>query len=164
MGDPDPESMTWLTAIRGLTHEAKALSPADYQGVIVNIAFRVDGTVLPLDFTGVRTGSYRKATRLLEVQAAVAKDPVPDRRGLLLDLVVAAVDEAEAYLIRRKVATGLPVLTAHVVVDDSCFNDGHAPQILDQLQVCVAGHFKPSVEHSTFQLEPAGHVERDAHA
>jgi cobalt-zinc-cadmium efflux system protein len=54
------------------------------------------------------------------------------------------------------VTSGLPVLTAHVVVDDSCFHDGHAPQLLDALQSCLAGHF--DVEHSTFQLEPAGHV------
>jgi cobalt-zinc-cadmium efflux system protein len=54
------------------------------------------------------------------------------------------------------VTSGLPVLTAHVVVDDSCFHDGHAPQLLDALQECLAGHF--DVEHSTFQLEPAGHA------
>jgi cobalt-zinc-cadmium efflux system protein len=57
------------------------------------------------------------------------------------------------------VATGLPVLVAHVVVDDSCFLDGHAPQLLDQLQACLAGHF--DVEHSTFQLEPSSHVDHE---
>ena len=56
-----------------------------------------------------------------------------------------------------QIATGLPVLTAHVVVDDECFRDGHAPKMLDQLQACVAAHFPVSIEHSTFQLEPAGH-------
>jgi cobalt-zinc-cadmium efflux system protein len=54
------------------------------------------------------------------------------------------------------VASNLPVLTAHVVVDDSCFADRHLPQLLDQLQQCLAGHF--DVEHSTFQFEPAGHA------
>jgi len=54
------------------------------------------------------------------------------------------------------VATALPVLSAHVVVERSCFDDGHAPQILDELQACVRGHF--DVEHSTFQLEPDGHA------
>jgi cobalt-zinc-cadmium efflux system protein len=54
------------------------------------------------------------------------------------------------------VTSGLPVVTAHVVVDDECFHDGHAPQVLDELQECLAGHF--DVEHSTFQLEPAGHA------
>jgi len=63
-----------------------------------------------------------------------------------------------------QVATGLPVLTAHVVVDDSCFQDGHLPALLDELQRCLAGHF--DVEHSTFQFEATGHAghEPSAHS
>lgn len=61
------------------------------------------------------------------------------------------------------IATGLPVLTAHVVVDDECFHDGHAPAILAELQACVAQHFAVSVEHSTFQLETAAHREAMRH-
>jgi len=53
------------------------------------------------------------------------------------------------------VTSDLPTLSAHVVVRDHCFSDGHAPRVLDQLQDCLLGHF--DVEHSTFQLEPAGH-------
>lgn len=54
------------------------------------------------------------------------------------------------------VASDLPVLSAHVIIDDGCFLDGHVPELLDQLQACVSGHFE--VDHSTFQLEPAGHA------
>jgi cobalt-zinc-cadmium efflux system protein len=54
------------------------------------------------------------------------------------------------------VTSGLPALSAHVVIEDSCFNDGHAPRLLDQLQECLTGHF--DVEHSTFQLEAAAHA------
>jgi cobalt-zinc-cadmium efflux system protein len=54
------------------------------------------------------------------------------------------------------VTSGLPALSAHIVVDDTCFYDGHVPRLLDQLQACLAGHF--DVEHSTFQLEAAGHA------
>jgi cobalt-zinc-cadmium efflux system protein len=57
------------------------------------------------------------------------------------------------------VASDLPVLTAHVVVDDSCFHNGHLPRLLDQLQHCLAGHF--DVEHSTFQFEPFGHADHE---
>jgi len=57
------------------------------------------------------------------------------------------------------VASDLPVLTAHVVVDESCFHDGHLPRLLDQLQQCLAGHF--DVEHSTFQFEPTGHADHE---
>jgi cobalt-zinc-cadmium efflux system protein len=55
--------------------------------------------------------------------------------------------------------TGVPVLSAHVVVEDTCFRDGSAPRLLDQLQSCLLGHF--DVEHSTFQLEAAGHDEHE---
>ncbi len=54
------------------------------------------------------------------------------------------------------VTSTLPALSAHVVLDDSCFTDGHAPQLLDELQHCLVGHF--DVEHSTFQLAPASHA------
>jgi cobalt-zinc-cadmium efflux system protein len=62
------------------------------------------------------------------------------------------------------VTSDLPALSAHVVVDDSCFHDGHVPRLLDQLQGCLAGHF--DVEHSTFQFEPVVHAEHehDTHA
>jgi cobalt-zinc-cadmium efflux system protein len=58
------------------------------------------------------------------------------------------------------VTSDLPALSAHVVVDDSCFTDGHAPQLLDEIQDCLTGHF--DVEHSTFQLEPASHAQHEA--
>lgn len=51
------------------------------------------------------------------------------------------------------VATGLPTLTAHVVVDDRCFTDGHAAEMLHEVRECVAEHFQVSVHHSTFQIE-----------
>ncbi|WP_460792306.1 cation diffusion facilitator family transporter [Nocardioides maradonensis] len=57
------------------------------------------------------------------------------------------------------VTSGHHSLSAHLVVDDSCFSDGHAPQILDRVQLCLGGHF--DVEHSTFQLEPRSHAEHE---
>ena len=47
-------------------------------------------------------------------------------------------------------------LSAHVVVDDDCFLGGHAPQLLDEIQACLVGHF--DVQHSTFQLETVSHA------
>ena len=55
---------------------------------------------------------------------------------------------------------GAPVFSAHVVVEEAALTDGRASRILASLQTCLADHF--DVEHSTFQLEPAGHVEHDA--
>jgi cobalt-zinc-cadmium efflux system protein len=57
---------------------------------------------------------------------------------------------------------GAPVFTAHVVIDAAAWESGRAGAILSELQRCLSHHF--DVEHSTFQLEPAGHVEHDAHA
>src|SRR5699024_172776 len=54
------------------------------------------------------------------------------------------------------VATGLPVLTAHIVVKDECFTSGHAAEQLRQVQTCVTEHFDVAIHHSTFQIETAG--------
>jgi cobalt-zinc-cadmium efflux system protein len=79
------------------------------------------------------------------------------RKHLLEQPHVRAVHDLHA----TQIATGLPVLTAHVVVDDSCFYDGHASALLDDLQACVAEHFSVAIEHSTFQLERAVHGEHE---
>jgi cobalt-zinc-cadmium efflux system protein len=57
------------------------------------------------------------------------------------------------------VTSDLPALSAHVVVDDDCFYDGHVPRLLDELQECLIGHF--DVEHSTFQFEQLVHAEHE---
>lgn len=53
------------------------------------------------------------------------------------------------------IATGLPVLSAHVVVDDATLADGHGGAVLDRITACLAEDF--DVRHCTFQLEAAGH-------
>ncbi len=57
---------------------------------------------------------------------------------------------------------GAPVFSAHVVVDPEVLTSGRAGTLLAELQGCLADHF--DVEHSTIQLEPAGHTDRDVHA
>jgi len=107
-----------------------------------------------------------RALRLLRDAANVLLQAVPPgidleeiRRHVLALDHVHDMHDLHVYTI----TSGLPVLTAHVVVDDSCFHDGHAPRMLDTLQECIAGHF--DVGHSTFQLELAGHAghEHPAH-
>jgi cobalt-zinc-cadmium efflux system protein len=101
-----------------------------------------------------------RALRLLRETASVLLESTPP--GLDLAEVRAhllGVDHVQAVhdLHASLIATGLPVLSAHVVVDDACFSDGHAGRMLAELQECVGEHFAISVEHSTFQIEPAGH-------
>jgi cobalt-zinc-cadmium efflux system protein len=65
---------------------------------------------------------------------------------------VVAVHDLHAWTI----TSGLPVLSAHVVVDPVVLANGRSAAMLDALQACLHGHF--DVAHSTFQLEPASHA------
>ncbi|MGC5617116.1 cation diffusion facilitator family transporter [Georgenia sp. Z1491] len=59
-----------------------------------------------------------------------------------------------------EIGTGMPVISAHVVVDDHCFVSGHAPEILQSIRECVREHFPVSFDHATIQLETAAARER----
>jgi cobalt-zinc-cadmium efflux system protein len=99
----------------------------------------------------------RDTTRVLLESTPVGLDLDDVRRHILEVPHVQAVHDLHA----SQIATGLPVLSAHIVVDDECFHDGHIPRLLDQLQACVAEHFPVSVEHSTFQFEQAVHTQHE---
>lgn len=96
----------------------------------------------------------REAGHVLLESTPKGLDLAEVRRHILAVPHVHGVHDLHA----TQIATGLPVLSAHVVLDDSCFSDGHAPQMLAQLQACVAEHFNVSVEHSTLQFEPKTHA------
>jgi cobalt-zinc-cadmium efflux system protein len=53
------------------------------------------------------------------------------------------------------ITSGVPVLSAHVVVDTPSLDQGGWGRVLDHLADCLHEHF--DVEHCTFQLEPEGH-------
>ena len=57
------------------------------------------------------------------------------------------------------ITSGMPIMSAHVVVDESIILMGDAHAVLDRLRDCLADHF--DVEHSTFQIEPAGHEDSE---
>ncbi len=59
------------------------------------------------------------------------------------------------------ITSGMPVMSAHVVVDDDITGMVEAHAVLDRLRGCLAEHF--DVEHSTFQIEPAGHRDSEHH-
>ena len=58
------------------------------------------------------------------------------------------------------ITSGLPVLSAHVVVADEVLSDGHGGRVLDALGVCLGDHF--DLAHCTFQLESPGHQGHEA--
>lgn len=97
-----------------------------------------------------------RAALLIKETTAVLMEFTP--KNLDLDEVRAHILELEHVqevhdLHASTVATGLTTLSAHVVVDDECFHDGHAPKILDTVRECVAEHFDVAIDHATFQLE-----------
>ncbi|MER6673959.1 cation diffusion facilitator family transporter [Streptomyces sp. NPDC000983] len=58
------------------------------------------------------------------------------------------------------ITSGMPVLSAHVVVSSEALNAIGHEKMLHELQGCLGDHF--DVEHCTFQLEPGGHAEHEA--
>ncbi|AZP21626.1 cation transporter [Streptomyces aquilus] len=58
------------------------------------------------------------------------------------------------------ITSGMPVLSAHVVVRSDVLNAIGHEKMLHELQGCLGDHF--DVEHCTFQLEPGGHAEHEA--
>ena len=104
-----------------------------------------------------------RAFKLMRETTSVLMEFTP--KGLNLDEVRAHILELEHVkdvhdLHASTVATGLPTITAHVVVEDECFTDGHAAEVLHAVKECVAEHFEVSVNHSTFQIETA-HISDD---
>lgn len=58
------------------------------------------------------------------------------------------------------ITSGMPVLSAHVVVHQEMLDSIGHEKLLHDLQGCLGDHF--DVEHCTFQLEPSGHAEHEA--
>lgn len=105
-----------------------------------------------------------RAISLLREVFAVLGERAPDgtdvatiREHILGADGVADVHDIHVWQLTR----GAPVFTAHVVVEPEVLTGGGAGRLLSTLQACLADHF--DVEHSTFQFEPTGHLEADAH-
>ncbi|APH00882.1 cation diffusion facilitator family transporter [Janibacter sp. FSL W8-0316] len=104
-----------------------------------------------------------RAVRLLRETTSVLMEFTP--KGVDVDAVRAHVLELEHVqevhdLHASMIGTGLPVISAHVVIDDGCFESGHAPRILEEIRQCLREHFPVSFDHATIQLETAGLRER----
>jgi cobalt-zinc-cadmium efflux system protein len=136
----------------GVIVAAVVIAVTGWQGADAVAAILIGVLILPRAFT------------LLRETVDVLLESTP--AGLDLDLVRAHLLEQPHVLAvhdlhATQIATGLPVLTAHVTIEDGCFVDGRTSHILDELQACVAEHFPVSVEHSTFQLEPERHRDHE---
>jgi len=139
--------------------------------IVAAIVIWTTGFVAADSIAAILIGAFivPRALRLLWEALGVVLEVTP--RDLDLGSVRAhleAMDDVRSVhdLHVSRIASDLPVLTAHVIVDDACFRDGRAPELLARLRDCVASHFEVSIEHSTFQLESDAHPgeEHVAHA
>lgn len=127
--------------------------------IIITTGFRRADPIATLIVVGLMV---RAAWSLLHASGRVLLEAAPEDvdlqevRDHILELeMVQSVHDLHAWV----VTSDLPAVSAHVVLTDECFANGTAPQVLDRLQECLAGHF--DVAHSTFQLEPASHVDHE---
>ena len=100
----------------------------------------------------------RDVVRVLTESAPRGTDVDEIRSHLLETPGVVAVHDVHVWAI----TSGQPVFTAHVECDAGVFERGGTGAMLDSLGDCLRGHF--DVEHSTFQLEPAGRADSEEHA
>jgi len=100
----------------------------------------------------------RDVVRVLTESAPRGTDVEEIRLHLLETPGVVAVHDVHVWAI----TSGQPVFTAHVECDAEVFERGDTGPMLDRLGDCLRGHF--DVEHSTFQLEPAGRADSEEHA
>ena len=91
----------------------------------------------------------RRSTTILLEETPADLDLAEVRNHIMMLPHVQGVHDLHASM----VSSDQPVLTAHVVLAEECFRDGHSQQILAQIQECLERHHEISIEHSTLQLE-----------
>ncbi len=97
----------------------------------------------------------RDALRIL-LEAAPADLDVADVRRHLGG-VPGVVDVHDVHV--WTITSGVPALTAHVVVDSAALDACGPASMLDRLQECARACF--AIEHTTFQVEPRDHAEHE---
>lgn len=97
-------------------------------------------------------GLLREVGRVLLEGAPSDLDVTKVREHMAALDGVAQVHDVHAWTI----TSGVPVLTAHVVVHDDVATADGVCHLLDSFRACLTGHF--DVEHSTLQIEPLSHA------
>lgn len=77
----------------------------------VNVVYQVGGTMIDAEFSGVRTGSFRRKDSLLMVQVGIplteANADVDEAETIVRERLLAAIAEAEAWARKRRLADDL---------------------------------------------------------
>ncbi len=105
IGGTKPPTKQWDVETTALAKRIIALREGIESSLNVNVVYQIPGELWSPNFTGVRTGSFSAARRLLIVQVAVPSGWPVDPRGLLMNLLSEAIEAAESYARRRKSPT-----------------------------------------------------------
>ena len=97
------ESKIWREALIRLSRAVSGIREQFDSDLNINVEFHVPGHLTSPDFEGIRTGTYRKADRLLKIQVALPVDPPDDPYAYGVQAMREAVDVAEAWSRRRRV-------------------------------------------------------------
>jgi cation diffusion facilitator family transporter len=125
---------------------AVVIATTGWTGADVVASLAVGALVLP------RAWSLLREALDVLLEAAPRGVDLDDVRVHVLGVPgVLAVHDLHAWTI----TSGLPVLSAHVVVHDDVLAEGHGGRVLDALSACLGGHF--DLSHCTFQLESPAH-------
>ncbi|MDX3855562.1 cation diffusion facilitator family transporter [Streptomyces sp. AK02-01A] len=116
----------------------------------------IAGLVIGLMIVPRTVKLLRETLNVLLESAPKDVDMTEVRTHMLALPGVADVHDLHAWTI----TSGMPVLSAHVVVDQYALDAVGHEKMLHDLQACLGHHF--DVEHCTFQLEPRGHAEHEA--
>ena len=136
----------------GVIVAAIVIATTGFQQADAIAGLLIAGLIVPRAIT-----LLREVFAVLGERAPEGTDVATIREHILSADGVADVHDVHVWQLTR----GAPVFTAHVVVEPDVLTSGRSGALLSSLQSCLAEHF--DVEHSTFQFEPAGHTEHEAH-
>ena len=107
LGDSGPENMAWRRAVSSLGKKVAEAREGVESPLRLNVVFHIDGTLVPNEFEGVRTGRFSSRDSHLLVQAAVPAEATAERNDVLVLLLQEAIDEAESFARSRGIAQDL---------------------------------------------------------
>jgi hypothetical protein len=91
----------WRGAIQALAQRVATVRDGVQSSLNLNVVFHVPGSILVPDFTGARTGSFRKRDSHLMVQVALPPDAPEDQAGYLTRALLDSLQQVDIWNQRK---------------------------------------------------------------
>lgn len=102
VGGTGVEARRWGEAAMKLARRVSAVRDGIDSPLSVNVVYHVPGEVVPVDFSGIRTGTFLKEENLLMVQVALPAECPSDPETVLCEQLFRAVAVAEEFAQRQR--------------------------------------------------------------